>query len=120
MNFVIPDPADGPPAMDDECIGYVPDMIIGARRFAHIEWMTPREFLDQADPSFDPEADDVDFRQRSIDFMTEAIDAGQCFAPLELWPGRPRSYGLKHEGRHRAWVAEQIGIDEVPVYIWTR
>ncbi len=116
MRFVVP---TSRPAMDDECLGYVPDMLIRAPRDAELVYMRPEEFLEHADPSFDPEAGTaVDFRQGTIDYIMEALETDKCFAPLELWPNRPRSYGLKHEGRHRAYVAALLGIDEVPVYMW--
>jgi hypothetical protein len=116
MDFVIPKRgADNERA----CVGFVPDMLFKAPRYASLEYMSPRAFLKLADPSFSPKnARKSDFRRRSIRFIVQTIRDGGCFAPLELWPATPRSHGIKHEGRHRAWVAARLGIEEVPVYVW--
>lgn len=123
MHFVIPTEDD---PSTQRCIGFTPNHIdaVSAHK-ARLVWMKPGAFLDFVDPHFEP-------ADSSIAWLREAAAAGRCFAPLQVWPDARRLPGgpwgvLPHEGRHRAWLARELGVERVPVLImrympehWTR
>ena len=125
MRFVVP--VDDDPATQD-CVGFVPNLIDApASHKARLVWMKPGAFLDLVDPHFEPAAS-------TIEWLRAAAAAGRCFAPLQVWPDderwvrEPGQIGvLPHEGRNRAWLARELGVERVPVLImrympehWTR
>lgn len=119
MRFVVP--VDGDPASQD-CVGFVPNLIDAPLAHkARLVWMKPGAFLDLVDPHFEP-------LPSSIEWLREAAAAGRCFAPLLVWPDAerwvPRESGqvgvLPHEGRNRAWLARELGVERVPVLIMRR
>jgi hypothetical protein len=107
MRFLVPSRAEP----HDDCAGWVPDMETRSY-LAEIKYMDPADFLRLADPSFEPR------KPNTLKYLMEIVRTGGCFAPLELWPNRRRSWGMKHEGRHRAWLARELGMKSVPVYVW--
>lgn len=110
MRFVVP-------TEDDEqrdCIGWLPmhiDKPLSEK--GKVVWMSPSRFLSIADRNFRPFKD-------SPDWLKEQVKAGRCFAPLsvcidpDLWGDDVRP----HEGRHRANLAEQLGVARVPVLVY--
>lgn len=107
MHFLVPSRAK--PGRD--CVGWTPDLVTRSY-LAEVRYMPPAEFLRLADPSFQPR------KPNTLRHLVQVIKEGGCFAPLQLWPNRRRSWGMKHEGRHRAWLAKKLGMQSVPVYVW--
>lgn len=90
-----------------------------------VEWMSPRSYLNRVDPCFKRHSD-----EESIPWITEQMikliesDSEECskFSPLMMDPKQKyhiteNYYVLFHEGRHRALVAERLGINKIPVAI---
>ena len=87
-------------------------------------WMRPEEFLKQCPLSGNIHVAALrglhltqHWSESSISYLTTQIYAGRKLDPLYLdynnmflgWPS--------HEGRHRAWVAINLGIEKVPVIV---
>ncbi|MBA3817111.1 MAG: hypothetical protein H0X29_11460 [Parachlamydiaceae bacterium] len=106
---------------DNEAIGALCDF---SYKNYYIEWMSPREYLDRVDPCFKRHKDEESIPWIS-DRMQELIQGdfvSPKFSPLMM---NPKSRGhitenyfiLDHEGRHRALVADRLGVSEIPVAI---
>lgn len=106
-------------------IGWTPDLADRRDRY-RLLWVAPADFLDFVDPNFSPSKD-------SVAWLRKAALEGRSFAPLQVW-ARPRDIELlergvvipppedirDHEGRHRAFVARELGVEQVPVAAWPR
>jgi hypothetical protein len=69
--------------------------------------MSPDEFLAQARPlKMDPES------RENIDLLKQHIEEGKTLDPFQLYAGG------KEDGRHRAYAAKELGIDQVPVIVF--
>lgn len=79
-----------------------------------VVWMTPDKFLSLVHPLPDSENDDesmknLEHRMRNglpLDFLVLTVDV-------------EKKKVTGHEGRHRATVAKKLGIEKVPVLIFT-
>jgi hypothetical protein len=110
--------------------------------FAVWRYAPPRETLDYIDPFFDPG------RKNTVPFLRQSISDGKLIAPAQIFlssadeagffPDEPYSSDRKfllsrpddltvdkkmklvrsHEGRHRLWVAAELGETIVPVLLW--
>lgn len=112
MPFVIPK-IDDPNTQT--CVGFTSDLLtLPQADKASIVWMKPDAYLKLVDPNFR-------VHPREFDWLREQIRIGRCFAPLLVHPDAERSYGaLPHEGRHRAWLACELGVARVPVVLARR
>jgi len=86
-------------------------------------WMSPKEFLSKVPhpaTALIPAVLDLRakyFSKRALGYIRKAIMAKAKLPPLILdytfmWGGFPR-----HEGRHRAFVSQQMGIKQIPVLV---
>ena len=75
-----------------------------------IIWMTPDKFLQLAPPLLYP-------FHSSFDYMKKRIKEKLPLDPLILWVDPQIKTVISHEGRHRATIAKQLGIEKVPVMI---
>lgn len=69
--------------------------------------MTPDEFLAQARPLKIEEV-----ARENIDDLKNHIESGKTLDPLALYANG------KEDGRHRAYAAKELGIEQVPVLTW--
>ena len=92
------------------------------RTRASIVWMTPNEFLSNcpAVGTVSRSADTMlewDYDSGSLKYLREKIQRGESM-DIPFLDYNKMVYGYpSHEGRHRAFVAKQIGIKKVPVLI---
>lgn len=78
-------------------------------RSGRIEWMTPAEFIARVRPL------DIDEASRdNIDDLKTHISAGRPLDPLSI-----QANG-KEDGRHRAHASIELGIELVPVILFSR
>ncbi len=71
--------------------------------------MAPDAYLRKVRPL---KVDDV--AQDNIDDLKAMIEAGRVLDPLKIYADG------REDGRHRAHVAQQLGIRQVPVVVWFR
>jgi len=93
-----------PIAPRDEWYGDANYEMTGGR----IEMMSPDEFLAKARPL---EIDEVS--RENIDDLKSHIESGRTLDPLSL-----NATG-REDGRHRAHAARELGIEKVPVLVWS-
>lgn len=82
-------------------------------RFSKLKWVSPQKFLDAA-----PSVEDH-YSQRNYDDLKQKILSGHELDPLFL-DISPECTILDHEGRHRALVAKDLGVEKVPVIFTCR
>ena len=93
-----------PIAPRDEWYGDANYEMTGGR----IEMMSPDEFLAKARPL---EIDEVS--RENIDDLKSHIESGRTLDPLSL------DATGREDGRHRAHAARELGIEKVPVLVWS-
>lgn len=78
---------------------------------AEIVFMKVDEFLSLANHLVVP-------RQKTIDYLKTVITKTEICPPLlKFYRGRENIRVIKHEGRHRALMAKELGVDVIPVAI---
>lgn len=105
---------------DLSAIGTIGDF--DSQRYS-LEWMSPREYLNRVDPFFKRHTNEESMpwiAEKMIDLVYER--GTTKFSPLMMNPHVKSHiaedyYILDHEGRHRALVAERLGLHEIPVAI---
>lgn len=104
MRFVVPHDQD---REGENCVGYKPELtaMLNSNN-CRLTWLRPEEFLDYVDPRFRP--DPVKLAEHRAQ-----VASGRCFAPLAA----DTSPGGLVDGRYRAWIARELGVDLVPVLI---
>ena len=125
INFIDPLPEENWSA-----IGWVPNFVDRHSDY-EIVWMSPETFMSFVDPNFKPGV--AAFQSKSLNWLEEQAHAGAKFAPLQVWATKSDTEALKrgivlpppavvrdHEGRHRAWLAYNLGMEEIPVAVWRR
>jgi len=75
-------------------------------------WMSPDKFLSLARKLDFPSED-------SLTWLRQSMKDGKAIPHLILGVDMVRRKVIDHEGRHRATVAKELGIDKVPVFIYT-
>lgn len=86
-------------------------------------WMTPTEFLrnvphpltEIVPASFD--LSEKGYSKSSIDYITDAYLKGRPLEPLWLDYTWMQGRFPAHEGRHRALVANKLGMEKIPVVV---
>lgn len=79
-----------------------------------IVWMDPDKFLRLAAP-----LPDTHFSQNSLKRIEQRYKDQLPVDFLILWVDMVKRKVVGHEGRHRATVAKKMGIEKVPVFIYT-
>lgn len=79
-----------------------------------IIWMSPDKFLRMVHPLPDYEKDDESSKD-----LERKIKAGHPIDFLVLVVDVDRKKVVGHEGRHRATVAKKLGVEKVPVLVYT-
>ena len=92
---------------------------------AKLEWMSPTRFLASVPHPHTTElpaywSSEKDYDKSSLKRVALAYLKGREMEPLLLdytamWYGYPT-----HEGRHRAFVAKELGVEEIPVVVVER
>jgi hypothetical protein len=92
------------------------------RSRAKIVWMTPESFLIETPCVGLPDYPAIimkekDYDSGSLTSIKKRIEKGKIIDPLYLDYSRMCGKFPAHEGRHRAFVAKQLGIKKVPVIV---
>ena len=92
---------------------------------AKLEWMSPTRFLASVPHPLTTElsaywSSEKDYDRSSLKRVALAYLKGKEMEPLlldyaDIWHGYPT-----HEGRHRAFVAKELGVEEIPVVVVER
>jgi hypothetical protein len=90
--------------------GQHPHGIVGWK--GKMVWMSPDKFLSLAYPL------DVPYKD-SLNSLRKAMKLGNSIPHLLLYVDMEKKKVIGHEGRHRAKVAKELGIEKVPVFIYT-
>jgi len=96
---------------------------LGQYGTVELVWMSPKEFLGKVPhpaTALIPAVLDLRaryFSKTSLGYIRKVIMAKRKLPPLildytSMWGGFPR-----HEGRHRAFVSQQMGIQQIPVLV---
>jgi len=92
-----------------------------------LEWWHPEDFLNALPaPSGDPavSAPEEHFSRASIEELRPKLAGGEDIDPLyldirscDIDPKGETTHCMSHEGRHRAYVSRELGIEWVPVMV---
>lgn len=127
-------------------VGLTPNQMShrAGNRFQVLKYMSPQKFLDVVDPLFTPGDDSLEWLRDAIDdgLPFTPLQVWLTFEEYLYWPyvnewdtfrrdtlrrikrGEEVSFDehrrliRTHEGRHRAWLARELGETEVPVTVW--
>jgi hypothetical protein len=75
-------------------------------------YTTPDKFLSLARKLTEPS-------QSSLDYLRDKMLKGEPLPYLILWVDMNKKKVMRHEGRHRAIIAKELGINKIPVFVCT-
>jgi hypothetical protein len=87
-------------------IGYKPN-------YRQLIWMSPDQFLKLCVPP-------MEWYEPSLAWLRKQFREGKPVEPLFLDIRTRTGEAYKHEGRHRAKVCKELGIERIPVFVYHR
>lgn len=60
------------------------------------------------------------FSESSAEWLRDAFCDGEEVPPVEIEVDADTGEVIGHEGRHRSWVADRLGMDTLPAVIWVK